>query len=101
MLSKRQQCKNATHVYYEMRDNGKMSNFVICQQRVKVVEYLAQMARVASNNRFKFSYAHDVLLPEVSPEVPCMCHIPVEPCAVEVLKLGWLVKVVDFNRTGH
>lgn len=66
-----------------------MSNFVICQQRVKVVEYLAQMARVASNNRFKFSYAHDVLLPEVSPEVPCMCHIPVEPCAVEVLKLGW------------
>ena len=78
-----------------------MSNFVICQQRVKVVEYLAQMARVASNNRFKFSYAHDVLLPEVSPEVPCMGHIPVEPCAVEVLKLGWLVKVVDFNRTGH
>ena len=66
-----------------------MSNFVICQQRVKVVEYLAQMAREASNNRLKFSYAHDVLLPEVSPEVPCMGHIPVVPCAVEVLKLGW------------
>ena len=69
-----------------------------------MVEYLAQMAREASNNIFNFTYAHDVLLPEVSPEVhvvSCMCHIPVEPCAVEVLKLGWLVKVIDFNRTGH
>ena len=79
------------------------------------MEYLAQVAREASNNRFKFSYAHDVLLPEVSPEVhvvPCMevHNIPVVPCAVEVLKLAFIfrnvligrnVKVVGFNRTGH
>ena len=49
--------ENATHVHI---------HFVICLQRVKLVEYLAQVAREASNNRFKFSYAHDVLLPEVS-----------------------------------
>ena len=73
------------------------------------MEYLAQVAREASNNTFKFSYAHDVLLPEVSPEVHvvlCMevYNIPVVPCAVEVLKLAFRfrnVKVVDFNGTGH
>ena len=49
------------------------------------MEYLAQVAREASNNRFKFSYAHDVLLPEVSPEVHV---VPWEVCNIPVVSLG-------------
>lgn len=69
------------------------------------MEYLAQVAKEASNNRFKFSYAHDVLLPEVSPEVHvvlCMevYNIPVVPCAVEVLKLTFRFRNVLIGRIG-
>jgi len=36
------------------------------KKRTKLVKYLAQVAREASNDNFRFTYAADVLLPEVS-----------------------------------
>jgi len=49
-----------------MRKFGPIQHWRSDKKRTKLVKYLEQVAREASNDNFQFTYATDVLLPEVS-----------------------------------